>query len=185
MPRDHIVTKLLVHNVHNQLNHANHNTVVNELRQRFAISRIRTLVKSVRRDCQHCKLLNAKPINPEMAEHPPAKLAAYSRPFSYVGIDYFGHIEVIQGRKVVKRWGVLFTCLTIRAIHLEVAHSLDTNSCIMALSNFISRRGQPIEIRTDNGTNFKGASKVLSQEGIIARKTWMEKFNFCSRKNNT
>ena len=51
----------------------------------------------------------------------------------------------------MKRYGVLFTCLSIRAIHIEVAHSLDTESFINALRRFVSRRGTPEEIRSDNG----------------------------------
>lgn len=99
-----------------------------------------------------------------MAPLPPARLAAFERPFTYVGIDYFGPLFVAVGRRREKRWGVIFTCLTIRAVHVEVAHSLDTSSCIMAISNFIARRGSPREIYTDNGTNFKAAEKVLCDE---------------------
>lgn len=76
-------------------------------------------------------------------------------------MDYFGPFEVKRGRGTVKRYGVLFTCLTIRAVHIEVADSLDTSSCINALHRFISRRGQVDIIRSDNGTNLVGADKEL------------------------
>lgn len=64
---------------------------------------------------------------------------------------------------MVKRYGVLFTCLTMRAVHIEVAHSLDTDACINALRRFISRRGQVSVIRSDNGTNFIGAERELRE----------------------
>lgn len=86
------------------------------------------------------------------------------RPFTFVGIDYFGPIKVMFGRGTAKRWGVLITCLTIRAIHLKIAHSLDTSSCIMAINNFIGRRGQPKEFYSDNGTNFHGTDNTLRDE---------------------
>lgn len=54
-----------------------------------------------------------------------------------------------------------FTCLAIRAIHIEVASSLDTDSCINALQCFIARRGQVKELHSDNGTNFVGAKREL------------------------
>lgn len=61
----------------------------------------------------------------------------------------------------MKRHGCLFTCLTIRAIHIEVAHSLNTDSMINALRRFINLRGHPKEIRSDCGTNFTRADKNL------------------------
>lgn len=101
---------------------------------------------------------------PQMSSLPPARLASFERPFTFVGIDYFGPLYVTVGRRKVKRWGALFTCLTVRAVRLEIAHSLDTSSCVMCINNFMARRGTPREIFTDNGTNLKGASKIFSPE---------------------
>ncbi|XP_062716297.1 uncharacterized protein LOC134291907 [Aedes albopictus] len=78
-----------------------------------------------------------------------------------MGVDYFGPMLVTVGRRTEKRWGVLATCLTIRAIHLELAHTLTTDSCILALRNIMARRGTPAIIFSDRGTNFQGASKEL------------------------
>lgn len=76
-------------------------------------------------------------------------------------MDYFGPIEVKQKRSRVERYGVVFTCLNTRAIHLEVADSLDTSSCISALRRFLARRGQCKKILSDNGTNLVGANREL------------------------
>lgn len=81
--------------------------------------------------------------------------------FTNVGLDYFGPIEVRRGRSMIKRYGVLFTCMSSRAIHLEVAYSLDTDSCIHALRRFICRSGPVKHIRSDNGTNLVGAQAEL------------------------
>ncbi|XP_071842702.1 uncharacterized protein [Apostichopus japonicus] len=67
------------------------------------------------------------------------------------------------GRSLVKRYGVVFTCFAIRAVHLEVAHALDTDSCINALRRFIARRGQVGEIWSDNGTNLVATDRELKQ----------------------
>lgn len=99
-----------------------------------------------------------------MSPLPPARLGAFQRPFTFVGVDYFGPIAVTFGRKSLKRWGVVFTCLTMRAVHIEIAHSLSTDSFLMALRNFIARRGTPAEIYSDNGTNFRGADRLLKEE---------------------
>ena len=85
-------------------------------------------------------------------------------PFTNVGVDYFGPIDVKLKRSSVKRYGVIFTCLALRAVHIEVADSLSTDSFLNALRRFTSRRGPVKEIRSDNGTNFVGANRVLKEE---------------------
>ena len=82
-------------------------------------------------------------------------------PFTYVGIDYFGPLIVRSGRCNLKRYGCLFTCLTSRAVHLEVAHSLTTDSFFAAFQRFISRRGVPEKVYSDNGTNLVSGDSCL------------------------
>ncbi|XP_062710974.1 uncharacterized protein LOC134289009 [Aedes albopictus] len=163
LPREHPITMLVVQFTHERYHHLNHETIVNELRQKYWIPRLRNVCNKVRRQCQHCKNARAQPQPPIMADLPPARLAAYSRPFSFAGIDYFGPIQVVVGRRIEKRWGVLITCLVVRAIHIEIAHSLNTSSCIMALRNFMARRGVPLELFSDRGTNFVGANRELTE----------------------
>lgn len=103
-----------------------------------------------------------------MADLPKDCITPDLPPFTYAGVDYFGPIEVKRGRGMVKRYGVIFTCLVSRAVHLEVAHSLDMDSCLNTLRRFICRRGQVKEIKSDNGTNFVGIEKELKQ----ALKEW-------------
>ncbi|XP_075158172.1 uncharacterized protein LOC142231449 [Haematobia irritans] len=161
LPRSNYCTQLIIKHFHTKYHHIHHETCLNELRQRFYIPRLRVELKKVRRECQHCKNQNALPVVPEMSSLPRARLSAFTRPFSFVGVDYFGPFYVKVGRHQEKRWGVIFTCLTIRAIHIEVAHTMTTDSCIMVIQNFTARRGIPIEIYCDNGTNLKGAEKEL------------------------
>lgn len=163
LPKDHHITKLIVKSYHQRYHHRNHETVLNELRQVFRIPKLRGVFRKVKADCQTCKIQRANPMPPPMADLPNGRLAAYTRPFSYVGVDYFGPMTVAVGRRNEKRWGVLITCLTIRAVHLEVAHSLSADSCIMALRTFMARRGVPIQIYSDRGTNFVAANKELSE----------------------
>lgn len=66
-----------------------------------------------------------------MADLPDDRLMTDKPSFMNTGVDFFGPFDVKQGRGTVKRYGVLFTCLTLRAVHIEVADSLDTDSCIM------------------------------------------------------
>ena len=64
----------------------------------------------------------------------------------------------IEGQKWYR---VIFMCISTRAIHLELAGNLSTDSFILALRYFISRWGHPKQIRNDNGTNFIGAERKL------------------------
>ncbi|XP_055614748.1 uncharacterized protein LOC129761071 [Toxorhynchites rutilus septentrionalis] len=163
LPRQHLVTHLVVKQVHEDFHHQCHQTVLNEIRSKFYVPRLRVVYGKVRRNCQECQILLAKPDLPAMADLPRARLAAFIRPFSFMGLDYFGPMQVTVGRRVEKRWGVLATCLTTRAVHIELAHTLTTASCIMILRNIMSRRGVPIEIISDRGTNLVGTSKELKK----------------------
>ena len=98
-----------------------------------------------------------------MGNLPSTRLSPFARPFTYTGVDYVGPFNVTNGRKTEKRWEVLFTCLTVRAVHIEVAHSLTTSSCILAFRNFIALRGIPNIILSDKGTNFVGAERELRE----------------------
>ncbi|XP_055584715.1 uncharacterized protein LOC129737580 [Uranotaenia lowii] len=164
LPGKHIVTRKLVENYHQRCGHGSRETVVNEIRQRFCVENLRALVKKVTQDCTWCRMQKAKPCVPRMAALPKQRMAIGAEPFSYVGLDYFGPLEVSVGRRREKRWVALFTCMTTRAVHLEVAYNLTTESCKMAIRRFVKRRRSPIEIFTDNGTNFVGANRELQSQ---------------------
>ncbi|XP_053667845.1 uncharacterized protein LOC128718201 [Anopheles marshallii] len=163
LPRQHYVTELIVDDIHRKYKHGCQETVVNELRQRYDIPALRSVCRRVRSHCRTCMLLYTQPVTPQMCELPAARLAAFSQPFSYTGVDYFGPLLVTNGRRTEKRWGVLFTCLTVRAVHIEVVRSLCTSDCLMAVRSFMARRGIPTEIISDRGTNFVGADRELKE----------------------
>ena len=96
-----------------------------------------------------------------MSALPEARLAYRMKPFTHCGLDYFGPFRVKIGRRIEKRWGVIFTCMSIRAIHVEIANSLTTDSAIMFLRRFAGRRGTPAIIYSDNGKNLKGMNREL------------------------
>ena len=109
-----------------------------------------------------CRRNYSRPNEQKMAD-PPKNRISPAPPFTYTGVDYFGPFIIKEGRKEVKRYGALFTCLVSRAVHIEVASSLESNSFILALRRFIARRGPVREMRSDNGTNFVGARNELLQ----------------------
>ena len=99
-----------------------------------------------------------------MADLPADRVTPEEPPFTNTGIDFFGPYFVKRGRGQEKRYGVVFTCLVSRAVHIEVAESLSTDSFLCALRRFQARRGNVKRIRTDRGTNFIGSERELSSE---------------------
>lgn len=83
-------------------------------------------------------------------------------PFSYSAVDYFGPFFINEGHREVKRYKVLFTCMLCRAMHIETANTLDTDSYINALRRFLAERGPVRQIRSDCGTNSVGARRELA-----------------------
>lgn len=161
LPNKHALTDLIVANAHVRMRHQNDEAVVCALRERYWIVHARTAVRRLKRECQRCKIVAARPVAPQMGALPADRVLSAQRPFTYTGLDYFGPVYVTVGRRREKRWVALFTCLSIRAVHLELAADLTTDACILCIRNFVNTRGVPVRIRSDNGTNFVGADREL------------------------
>ncbi|XP_017476339.1 PREDICTED: uncharacterized protein LOC108366430 [Rhagoletis zephyria] len=153
LPSRHALTKLLVAYHHNSFKHENTEATICEIRHSYWIPSLCQLLRNIIANSFVCRIQKATPAAPL------DRLDPFVRPFTYSGLDYFGPVAVTIGRRHEKRWVALFTCLTVRAVHLELAHDLSTDSCIIAIRNFINRRGVPAKIRSDNGKNFVGANE--------------------------
>ena len=97
-----------------------------------------------------------------MSDLPPDRVKQVA-PFTYVGVDVFDPWSVVARRThggvaSSKRCAVLFTCLTIRAIHVEIVDEMSTSAFINALRRFVSIRGKVSQHRSDRDTNFVGAT---------------------------
>ncbi|XP_044760878.1 uncharacterized protein LOC123318333 [Coccinella septempunctata] len=161
----HFAVKLLILHYHVIIGHQGVEVILNELRQRFWILQARKAIKRAMRYCPICSLWRAIPRVTQMGQLPDFRLKKPQpqRAFVYTGIDFFGHFEVTIGRRREKRYGVLFTCMSVRAIHIEIAETLNTDSTLLAIKRFMSKRGKPQMFLTDNGTNFHAAEKELKK----------------------
>ena len=137
--------------------------MLSSLRKRFWVLHGNSAVRQLFTDCVRCSRFKGELGEQKMADLPECRVDSEHPPFYHTGVDYFGPYTIKDGRKQVKRWGVVFTCMASRAIHIEVATSLDTDSCLHALRRFISRRGYVCHLYTDNGTNFVGACRELQR----------------------
>ena len=168
LAKGHHVTTLIIRNAHKEIGHGGRNHTLVRLRQRVWICKGNAAVRSAISKCVRCRKSRAAVSEQKMANLPLDRLLPDNPPFTNVGVDYFGPFEAKRGRGLVKRYGVLFTCLTVRAVHIEIAHSLDTDSCVNAVRRFIARRGQVEVMRSDNGTNLVATEREIRQ----AMKEW-------------
>ena len=116
-----------------------------------------------------------------MADLPSCRVSPCTPPFHYTSCDYFGPFHVKMGRnKKTKHYGIIFTCLNTRAVHLEMAIDCSTMEFLQALRRFIAIRGQPAQFLSDNGTQFVGAERELRE----MVKGWSERElkDFCAEK---
>ncbi|CAH2004053.1 unnamed protein product [Acanthoscelides obtectus] len=75
-----------------------------------------------------------------------------------------------RGAKLVKCYVCLFICFCTKAVHTELVTDLSTESFILSLRRFVSRRGKPRQIWSDNGRNFVGANSELRALGTFLDK---------------
>ena len=151
----------LIEDAHQANFHEGTEYVRSVLRQEYWIIGLRNALRSVKAKCVKCRKQQAAVSQPIMADLPRERLQERVFPFTNTGVDYFGPFEVKFMRKTMKRWCCLFTCLTTRAVHIEVVPFLEADTCLTAITRFIARRGKPATILSDNGTNFVGAAKEM------------------------
>ena len=98
-----------------------------------------------------------------MADLPVERLAYQSPPFTNTGVHYFGPLYVTVRKTTEKRWGFLFTCLTTRAVHVEIVPSMDASSCVFGVERLVSRRSTPAIFWSGNGTTSLARKKYYAR----------------------
>ena len=167
LPGRHHATTLIVEHLHRKIKHQGRHFTQGIVREKgYWIIGGKRLINKVIYHCFKCRKQRGKMQNQRMADLPIERLTP-APPFTYVGLDVFGPWQVTTrrtrgGAAQSKRWAVIFTCLTMRAIHIELIESMDTSSFINALRRFFAIRGPAIQLNSDNGTNFVGACNELN-----------------------
>ncbi|XP_060772289.1 uncharacterized protein LOC132883105 [Neoarius graeffei] len=167
IPGRHHLAVLIVRHYHEQCQHQGRHLTEGAVRVAgYWIVGAKRCVSSLIFKCVTCRRLRGKCEVQKMADLPSDRVSM-EPPFTYVGVDVFGPWTVSTrrtrgGHANDKRWAVLFTCLSVRAIHIEIIESMDTSSFINAVRRFIAIRGPVKQMRSDRGTNFVGACKELN-----------------------
>jgi len=86
-------------------------------------------------------------------------------PFTEAGLDYAGPFlltaHAARGQRTTKHYVAVFVCFATKAVHLECVDDYSTAGFLAAFHWFVSQRGLPSHIHSDNGTNFQGADREL------------------------
>lgn len=164
LPYKHWISLLITRHMHQRYGHPGVAATAAKTKAKYWILKARDLAKTVKFRCVTCREIEHKAENQLMADLPRERLSPYTPPFYYTSCDYFGPYTVKVGRnKTTKHYGVIFTCLNTRAVHLELAVDCSAMEFMQVLRRFFAVRGQPAKILSDNGTQFVGAERELQE----------------------
>ena len=158
--------KLIMEKIHIELLHSGVDAVLGNFLRKYWCPCARREAKKCIKNCKKCQKINgpkfALPVMPGL----PKERLRKSRIFEATGVDYLGPSLYKIDNGKAKFWVVLFTCLTTRAVHLEVTLELSAMAFMHCLRRFIALRGCPKRIISDNANQFKVASELIGAKNI-------------------
>lgn len=113
LPKHSHTSNLLLRHIHERYGHCGRNYILAQLRKKYWIISGNTAARKIISKCVTCRRLKGKTEEQKMANLPEERTQPDIPPFTNVGMDYFGPIETKRGRNFVKRYGVLFTCMSL------------------------------------------------------------------------
>lgn len=171
LPYNHPFTELVVTHMHTRNLHPGSQATLSFVRQQFWPLNGKRLVKKIIQRCIPCFKSNPRALQAQMGNLPSSRVTP-SYAFFDTGVDYAGPFLLrdskFKNRRFLKCYICLFVCLSTKAVHLELATELTTQSFIAAFNRFIARRGLCKNLYSDNGTNFIGArNEFESIYGVV------------------
>ncbi|XP_055585541.1 uncharacterized protein LOC129738386 [Uranotaenia lowii] len=164
LPGFHHFSRLLIMSYHRRLVHGGISLTLATIRSEYWPINGRRAVRSVLRTCFRCARVDPQPINQPVGQLPSPRITP-GRPFLATGIDYCGPVFIKSPNRragPTKGYVALFVCFRTKAVHIELVGNLTTDAFLAALRRFMSRRGYPQHIYSDNATNFCGAKSELN-----------------------
>ena len=165
LPHAHRVTLLITWYEHARGEHLGIEATVAKIRSVYWVLGLRKLVKKVIHRCVYCRRKLEMRCKQRMGPLPIERLKPCPV-FSNVGVDYFGPFTIrgeVQKRVHGECYGVIFVCLIVGAAYVDVAVDYSTDGFMQVLRRFISLRGSPTRIYSDDGTQLVGASNELKR----------------------
>jgi len=162
MPANCNISRAIVEYEHVRLAHPGIDRTINAVRDRYFVIGLRGIAKGVRRNCRICKWLRAATQDATYGALPAFRLDMASPPFTNTGLDIFGPLKISM-KTPGKRYGLIFTCATTRAVHLELMQNMTAHEVFQAMRKFFARRGIPHLIYSDNGKQLTAVRSRLQQ----------------------
>nr|XP_022301036.1 uncharacterized protein LOC111109246 [Crassostrea virginica] len=125
IPGKHHIAKLMISQVHKDIQPQGRHLTEGALRAAgYWMTGAKRLIALHMHNCVPCRKLRRPLELQKMSDLPPDRLEPCP-PFSNVGVDVFGPWNIMTrgsrgGSGQLKRWGVMFSCLTTRAGHIEL-----------------------------------------------------------------
>lgn len=186
--KDHFTT-LLLKTEHERENHLGAMSLLNYIREKYWPLKGKTQSKSIVKMCIKCFKSKTPKLQSQLMAELPEERVNPQRPFSISGIDYCGPFFTKSMAKrstpTQKTYLAIFVCFVTKAIHIEVVSDLSSECFMATLRRFISRRGKPSKLFSDNGSNFIGASNELNKLKQFFEKedNYKEIKDFCCSKS--
>ena len=180
----HSYTYIVLKHFHDQ-DHCSDDRTVWKSRNKYWIPQARRLAKRIRSKCYRCRLL-VKLNCQQMMSPLPEERVLPTPAWTYTSIDLFGpieHVDMVRKRLKEKCWGVIFTCMVSRAVHLDLTQGYDTDALLQAIRRFMSLRGCPKELLSDHGSQMIACHKEVAV--MLELVDWNLVDGWCSRKGIT
>ena len=182
--KHHPITRLIILDCHERCSHLGTGSTLAELRRSgYWVPQGRQAVNKVLSSCARCKRYNSRPVLPSAVASLPTSRADFEVPFQHTGVDFTGHLWVRDGNQDRKVYLLLFTCLNVRAVHIEVVPDMSVLSFFQALSRFTNLNGVPDVIYSDNAKTFLGSGRLFSRLSLLQE--YRNKFGTCCMKLKT
>ena len=167
LPKHSFLTELVIVDAHEECKHLGVATTLSAVRKKgIWIPQGRTVVRSIVSRCVVCKKINSFSFKyPKVPDYVSDKVN-FTHPFKYTGIDTTGHLFVKLNDKVTKMYILVFTCLNIRAVHLELLPSLNCNDFLLAFIRFCNLFTIPDTVYSDNAKTFVQGMGILSNSSV-------------------
>ena len=187
--RAHKLSLLIVEDCHRTVLHRGQNQTLTKVRTQYWIIKGKSFVKKVLLNCKICKKFQGRPYAYPKTPSLPRERVEGEFPFKATGVDHLGpvHIRDVFGSSdeedLHTAFITLYTCASSRGVLLDLVHDTSAESFISSCTRFISRRGCPHILLSDNGTAFTAkktqefaARKNIEWKCSIAEAPWFAGF---------